>query len=184
MSRRRRHQESIPRLGLVEKVGYGLGDTASNLYFQFFNLFLFYYYTDVFGLDPTAIGTMYLVANFWDAVNDPLMGIIADRVSTSMGKYRPFLLWFAVPYGLTGYLIFASPELGELGKLIFAYTTFIGFKMVYTAINVPYSALLGVLTDDADDRVALSTARFLGAFGGGFVVSLLVRPLVRALRRR
>lgn len=164
----------------MEKVGYGLGDTASNLYFQFFNLFLFYYYTDVVGLNPAAIGTMYLVANFWDAVNDPMMGAIADRVQTAQGKYRPFLLWFAVPYGVLGWLMFANPDVGETGKLAFAYATFIGFKMVYTAINVPYSALMGVITDDDADRVALSTFRFIGAFGGGFVVSLLVRPLVTA----
>lgn len=167
------------RLGLVEKVGYGLGDTASNLYFQFFNLFLFYYYTDVFGLNPASVGTMYLVANLWDAVNDPMMGAIADRVQTARGKYRPFLLWFAVPYGVLGYAIFANPSLGETGKLLFAYVTFIAFKMVYTAVNVPYSALMGVMTDVEEDRVALSTFRFLGAFGGGFVVSLLVRPLVK-----
>ena len=168
------------RLRLSEKVGYGLGDTASNLYFQFFNLFLFYYYTDVFGLNPASVGTMYLVANFWDAVNDPMMGAIADRVRTARGRYRPFLLWFAVPYGIFGYLLFANPDLGETGKLLFAYSTFIAFKMVYTAINVPYSALMGVITDDDDDRVSLSTFRFLGAFGGGFLVSLLVRPLVGA----
>ena len=167
------------RIGLKEKVGYGLGDMASNLYFQFFNLFLFYYYTDVFGLNPAAIGTMYLVANFWDAVNDPLMGAIADRVQTRKGKYRPFLLWFAIPYGLAGYAIFANPDLGEVGKLAYAYTTFIVFKMIYTAINVPYSALMGVITPNANDRMALSTFRFLGAFGGGFIVSLLVRPLVK-----
>lgn len=167
------------RIGFAEKVGYGLGDTASNLYFQFFNLFLFYYYTDVVGLNPAAIGTMYLIANFWDAVNDPLMGAFADRVQTRFGKYRPFLLWFAIPYGLSGYAIFATPDLGETGKLVFAYTTFIVFKMVYTAINVPYSAMLAVITDRDDDRVSLSTYRFLGAFGGGFVVSLLVRPLVK-----
>lgn len=168
------------RIGLGEKVGYGLGDTASNLYFQFFNLFLFYYYTDVFGLDPAAIGTMYLVANLWDAVNDPLMGAIADRVPTPQGRYRPFLLWFAVPYGVPGYLLFANPDLGDVGKLVYAYVTFIAFKMVYTAINVPYSAMMGVMTGDAKERVALSTFRFLGAFGGGFLVSLLVRPLVTA----
>ncbi len=172
-------KEASQRIGIAEKVGYGLGDMASNLYFQFFNLFLFYYYTDVFGLNPAAIGTMYLVANFWDAVNDPVMGAIADRVQTAKGKYRPFLLWCAVPYGLAGYAIFANPDLGEAGKLAYAYTTFIFFKMVYTAINVPYSALMGVITPNANDRMALSTFRFLGAFGGGFIVSLLVRPLVK-----
>ena len=166
-------------LRVAEKVGYGLGDTASNLYFQFFNLFLFYYYTDVFGLNPAAIGTMYLIANFWDAVNDPIMGAIADRVQTKRGKYRPFLLWFALPYGLLGYAIFANPDLGETGKLVYAYSTFIGFKMIYTAINVPYSALMGVISPRENDRVALSTYRFIGAFGGGFFVSLMVRPLVK-----
>jgi GPH family glycoside/pentoside/hexuronide:cation symporter len=170
---------STPRLGVVEKVGYGLGDTASNLYFQFFNLFLFYYYTDVFGLNPAAIGTMYLIANLWDAVNDPIMGAIADRVQTQRGKYRPFLLWCALPYGVLGYAIFANPSFGETGKLVYAYSTFIAFKMIYTAINVPYSALMGVISPRADDRVALSTFRFIGAFGGGFVVSLMVRPLVK-----
>lgn len=172
-------QTADGKLKLTEKVGYGLGDFASNLYFQFFNLFLFYYYTDVFGLNPAAIGTMYLIANFWDAVNDPLMGAIADRVQTKNGKYRPFLLWCAVPYGVLGYAIFANPDLGEVGKLAFAYTTFIAFKMIYTAINVPYSALMGVITDREEDRMSLATFRFLGAFGGGFVVSLLVRPLVK-----
>lgn len=167
------------RLGVIEKIGYGLGDTASNLYFQFFNLFLFYYYTDVFGLNPAAIGTMYLIANLWDAVNDPIMGAIADRVQTKRGKYRPFLLWCALPYGLLGYAIFANPDLGETGKLFYAYTTFIAFKMIYTAINVPYSALMGVISPRQDDRVALSTYRFIGAFGGGFLVSLMVRPLVK-----
>lgn len=166
------------RLPLSEKVGYALGDTASNLYFQFFNLFLFYYYTDVFGLDPAAIGTMFLIANFWDAVNDPLMGAVADRNQSRFGKYRPFLLWFCVPYGVSGYLMFVNPDFGETGKLLFAYSTFIGFKMIYTAINVPYSAMMGVLTEDADQRLSLSKFRFLGGIGGGFIVSLLVRPLV------
>lgn len=167
------------KLKLTEKIGYGLGDTASNLYFQLFNIFLFYYYTDVFGLNAGVVGTMYLIANFWDAVNDPMMGAIADRVETKRGKYRPFLLWFAVPYGFFGYIMFANPSLSEVGKIIFAYATFIGFKMVYTAINVPYSAMMGVITADAIDRMALSTYRFIGAFGGGFIVSLLVRPLVK-----
>ena len=174
------HESIDEPLRFSEKLGYGLGDTASNLYFQFFNLFLFYYYTDVFGLNPLSIGTMYLIANFWDAVNDPLMGVIADRVQTKQGKYRPFILWFSLPYGVFGFLIFSNPTgLNEVGKLLFAYSTFIAFKMVYTAVNVPYSALLGVMTANAEERVKLSTYRFLGAFGGGFLVSLLVRPLVR-----
>ena len=166
-----------------EKIGYGLGDTASNLYFKFFEVFLVYYYTDIFGLNPIAMGTMFLVANLWDAVNDPIMGAIADRTQTRNGKYRPYLLWFAIPYGLTGWLIFANfsfltdPAL----KLVYAYATFILFKMVYTAINVPYSAMMGVISPVAEDRQELGRFRFLGAFGGGFLIFLTVRPLVEFL---
>jgi GPH family glycoside/pentoside/hexuronide:cation symporter len=174
---------NTPQLSLKEKVGYGLGDTASNLYFKFFEVFLVYYYTDIFGLNPAAMGTMFLVANLWDAVNDPLMGALADRTNTSKGKYRPYLLWFAVPYGLAGWLIFANFSfLADPGlKLVYAYATFILFKMVYTAINVPYSAMMGVISPNAEDRQELGRFRFLGAFGGGFLIFLSVRPLVEAL---
>ena len=167
------------KLGFSEKLGYGLGDTAINLFWQFCNIFLLYYYTDVFGLNAAAVGTMYLVANLWDAVNDPMMGAVADRVQTRRGKYRPFLLWFAIPYGVSGYALFANPQLSAGGKLVFAYVTFLVFKTTLTAIAVPYGAMMGVISDRSEDRVALSTYRFVGAFGGGFAVSLLVRPLVR-----
>ena len=171
---------TTPILGLKEKIGYGLGDTASNLYFKFFEVFLVYYYTDIFELNPAVMGTMFLVANLWDAVNDPIMGAIADRTNTPNGKYRPFLLWFAIPYGLTGWLIFANFEfLSNDGlKIIYAYATFIAFKMIYTAINVPYSAMMGVISPNAEDRQELGRFRFLGAFGGGFLIFLSVRPLV------
>jgi len=170
-----------PKLSTKEKIGYGLGDTASNFFFQTFNIFLLYYYTDVFGLAPAAVGTMFLLARFWDAVNDPLMGVMADRTSTKYGKYRPYLLWVAVPYGVLGYLIFANPDLGSTGKLVYAYVTYIAMMMVYTAINVPYSALMGVMTPSSEERTSLATYRFVCAFGGGFLVSLAVRPLVREL---
>jgi len=176
-------QSNTPQLSLKEKIGYGLGDTASNLYFKFFEVFLVYYYTDIFGLNPAVMGTMFLVANLWDAVNDPFMGAIADRTNTSKGKYRPYLLWFAIPYGITGWLIFANFDfLADPGnKVIYAYATFILFKMVYTAINVPYSAMMGVISPNAEDRQELGRFRFLGAFGGGFLIFLSVRPLVEFL---
>lgn len=176
-------QSNTPQLSLKEKIGYGLGDTASNLYFKFFEVFLVYYYTDIFGLNPAVMGTMFLVANLWDAVNDPIMGAIADRTNTSKGKYRPYLLWFAIPYGITGWLIFANFDfLADPGnKVIYAYATFILFKMVYTAINVPYSAMMGVISPNAEDRQELGRFRFLGAFGGGFLIFLSVIPLVEFL---
>jgi len=105
-------------LRFKEKLGYGLGDTASNFFFQTFNIFLLYYYTDVFGISAAAVGTMFFVTKLWDAVNDPLMGIIADRTRSRFGKFRPYILWVAVPYGIMGYLMFANPDLGETGKVV------------------------------------------------------------------
>jgi glycoside/pentoside/hexuronide:cation symporter, GPH family len=112
------------RLKTREYVGYALGDTASNLFFQTFGIFLTYFYTDVWGLAPAAIGTMFLMVRLLDAAADPLIGLMADRTQTRWGKFRPYLLWFAVPYGLGGYLLFASPDLGAGGMLVYAYLTY------------------------------------------------------------
>jgi GPH family glycoside/pentoside/hexuronide:cation symporter len=169
------------RLSLREYVGYALGDTASNLFFQTFNIFLVYYYVDVWGIAASAMVVMMPVVRLWDAVNDPLMGIIADRTQTRWGKFRPYLLWMAVPYGICGYLLFASPDLGSAGKLVYAYITYTLMLMAYTAINVPYSSLLGVISPSSRTRTVASSFRFVGAFGGGLLISLLVRPLVREL---
>jgi GPH family glycoside/pentoside/hexuronide:cation symporter len=96
------------KLSILEKVGYGAGDTASNIFYQAFNIVLFYYYTDVWGIAPGTVGTIFLVARFWDAVNDPAMGILADRTQTRWGRYRPYLLWLFIPFGVVGFLTFAS----------------------------------------------------------------------------
>ncbi len=158
-----------------EYIGYALGDTASNLFFQTFGIFLTYFYTDVWGLAPAAIGTMFLVIRFLDAAADPLIGLMADRTQTRWGKFRPYLLWFAIPYGLGGYLLFASPDLGAAGKLVYAYLTY-GFMMLaYSFINVPYSSMLGVISPSPRIRTLASSYRFVGAFGGGLLVSI-VRP--------
>ena len=168
-------------LKLREYLGYALGDTASNLFFQTFNIFLTYYYVDVWGILPGAIATMMFVIRLWDAVNDPLMGIIADRTRSRWGKFRPYLLWMAVPYGVFGYLIFANPSLGPTGKLVYAYATYNLMLMAYTAINVPYSSLLGVISPSSRTRTVASSFRFVGAFGGAFLVSTFVKPLARTL---
>lgn len=164
-----------------EYIGYALGDTASNLFFQTFGIFLTYFYTDVWGLAPAAIGTMFLVIRLFDAATDPLIGLMADRTQTRWGKFRPYLLWFAIPYGLGGYLLFASPNLGASGKLVYAYLTY-GFMMLaYSFINVPYSSMLGVISPSPRIRTLASSYRFVGAFGGGLLVSIFVRPLVKWL---
>jgi glycoside/pentoside/hexuronide:cation symporter, GPH family len=176
-----RHPATRERLSSREYVGYALGDTASNLFFQTFNIFITYYYVDVWGILPGAVATMMFLVRLWDAVNDPMMGAIADRTQTRWGKFRPYLLWMAVPYGVCGYLIFANPDLGQKGKLIYAYITYTLMLMAYTAINVPYSSLLGVISPSSRTRTMASSFRFVGAFGGGFLISLFVRPLVKEL---
>jgi len=170
-----------PPLSFYEKFNYALGDTASNLFFQFFAIFIVYYYTDVYGLSAAAVTTMLLTVKLWDWITDPIMGLIADRTNTRWGKFRPYLLWMAVPYGALGYLMFANPDLGEEGKLIFVYVTYILMMTVYTAINVPYGALMGVMTTSSSERLTLGTFRFVGAFSAAIVLGMSVRPLVRIL---
>lgn len=173
--------KSDGKLSLVEYAGFALGDTASNFFFKFFSLFLLYYYTDVFGIDAAAAGTMFLVTRAFDALTDPAMGILADRTKTRWGKYRPYLLWMAIPYGICGYLIFANPDLESAGKLVYAYITYSLMMLAYTAINVPYSSLMGVLSPSSRARTIASSFRFAGAFGGGLLVTTFVRPLVEFL---
>lgn len=172
--------DSAP-LRFREKLGYGLGDTASNFFFQTFNIFLLYYYTDIFGLPAAAVGTMFLVTKIVDAASDPVMGIIADRTNSKWGKFRPYLLWGAIPYGLCGWAMFANPDLSYTGKLIFAYVTYSLMMLAYTAINVPYSALMGVISPVSIERTKVASFRFFCAFTAGWVVGTFVTPLKNIL---
>ncbi|MBN2091503.1 MFS transporter [candidate division KSB1 bacterium] len=171
--------QTTEKLSLKEKIGYSLGDTASNLFFQTFMLFLLYFYTDVFGLPAAAVGTMFLLTRIWDAVNDPLMGTITDRTNTRWGKFRPYILFFALPFGILGVLTFTTPDFGITGKLIYAYITYNLLMMMYTAVNVPYSALMGVITPNSLERTELSSYRFVAAFIGGFIVQATTMSLVK-----
>lgn len=166
------------KLSVKEKVGYGVGDTASNIFFQTFILYITLFYTDVFGITAKAVGTMFLVTKIWDAVNDPIMGVIADRTNTRWGKFRPYLLWFAIPMGVLGVLTFTTPELSSTGKLIYAYISYTLLMMAYTAINVPYSAIMGVMTSDSNERTVVSSFRFVSAFVGQLIVQFSVLRLV------
>jgi len=169
------------RLPIREKIGYGLGDAASNIFFQTVNMFLLFYYTDVFGLDAKVAGTLFILARFWDALIDPLIGALADRTRSRWGSYRPYLLWMALPFGLIGYATFANPELSDNAKIAYAYVTYFLLMTAYAAINVPYSALMGVMTPSSKERTSLSSYRFVGAFGGQLLIALGVIPLVRIL---
>lgn len=166
------------KLSLKEKIGYSVGDTASNLFFQTFILFMLYFYTDVFGLSAAAVGTMFLVTRIWDAVNDPVMGMIADRTNTRWGKFRPYLLFVSIPFGIIGVLTFTTPDFDPSGKLVYAYVTYTLMMMFYTAINVPYSALMAVITPNSMERTVLSSFRFVAAFLGGVIVQSTTMSLV------
>jgi GPH family glycoside/pentoside/hexuronide:cation symporter len=169
------------RLSFREKFAYGLGDTASNFYFQTFNLFLLYYYTDIFGISAAVVGTMFIFTRVLDCVTDPLMGMIADRTKSRWGKYRPYLLWMVLPYGVFGWVMFANPELSPTGKVVFAFATYSAVMLAYTAINIPYSALMGVISPSSKERTSVATYRFVCAFSGGLIVASLFRPLKNAL---
>ena len=168
----------MTKLSFGEKAGYALGDTACNFYWKTFEFFLMFFYTDVFGIAPAAAGTMFAVAPILDAVADPVMGVIADRTNTRWGKFRPYLLWFAVPNAVAAVLTFTTPGLGGTGKLVYAYVTYTFMMLAFTAINIPYSALMGVMTADSRERTSLSSFRFAGAFTAGLVVVWFTKKLV------
>ena len=149
--------ENTIKLSFKEKIGYSLGDTASNLYFQIVMSFIPIFYTDVFGIPAAALSVMFLVTRLWDAVNDPIMGMIADRTNTRWGKYRPYMIWVALPFTIVSVLTFTTPDYSDTGKLIYAYLTYTLMMMFYTAVNVPYSALMGVMTPSHVERTKLSS---------------------------
>lgn len=171
----------VARLSFKEKFAYGLGDTASNFYFQAFNLFLVYYYTDIFGLESAAVGTLMFVTPILVAVLNPVIGVVADRTNTRWGKFRPYILWGALPYGVLGYLMFANPALGAQGKLIYAWITYTLTLVIYAAINTPYGALMAVMSPSSEDRTSLSSYRFACAFTGTLLIGWLVPWLKDAL---
>ena len=166
-------------LSFKEKVGYGLGDTASNFYYQIFVNFLPFFYTDVFGISAIAMGTMFFAVRIWDTLNDPMMGIIADRTRTRWGHFRPYLLWGGLPMAITAVAAFTTPDLSPHGRLIYAYVTYTLMMMAYTFVNIPYSALMGVMSSSSIERTSLSTSRFVLAFGGLFIVQAATLPLVK-----
>ncbi|MBT8449595.1 MAG: MFS transporter [Gammaproteobacteria bacterium] len=168
-------------LSFKEKFGYGLGDVASNFFFQVFNLFLLYYYTDVFGLAPAVVGVMFMVTKIVDAISDPVMGMIADRTQTKWGKFRPYLLWMAIPYGLCGFAMFANPDLSDTGKLVYAYVTYTLMMLAYTAINVPYNALMGVISPVSIERTKVASYRFVGAFAAAWIIGTFATPFINIL---
>lgn len=165
---------------LSEKIGYGFGDMSSSMFWKIFSYYLPFFYSNIFGLSLAHAGTLLLVTKLYDAISDPVMGLIADRTSTRWGKYRPYLLWIALPFAIAGILAFYTPQTDNYTfKHIYAYVTYILMMTVYTAINVPYGAMLGVVTDDSREKSVFSSFRMFFAFIGSFISMGIFEPLLR-----
>jgi len=165
------------KLSFKEKVGYSLGDTASHFVWDMVGFWLLFFYTDVYGISAAAAGTIMLVARFWDMAVDPIIGIVSDRTNTRWGKFRPYILFGAIPYAVLAILTFTTPDFGELGKILYAGATYVLLMTAYAAINLPYSALGAVMTDDTYERAGLNTYRFIAGFSGQFIVTGLALTL-------
>ncbi len=168
---------------LREKIAYSLGDMASSMFWKLFSLFVLFFYTDVVGLSAAAVGTLLLATRVFDAFNDPVIGAMCDRTQSRWGKFRPYLLFAAFPFAIAGVLTFSTPDFGLTGRLIYAYVTYTVMMVVYTAINVPYAALMGVMTSIPSERTSLASWRFIGAYAGGVLVAATASPLVDRFTR-
>lgn len=168
------------KVTLKEKIGYGFGDMASSMFWKIFGMYSLFFYTDVFGITAAAAGTMFLIARLWDSFFDLFVGIMADRTKTRWGRYRPYLLWFAVPFSVMGVITFFVPDFAATGKLVYAYVTYSLMMIVYSLINVPYASLLGVMSPNPQERNVLSSYRMSFAFIGSFITFMLLQPLVDA----
>ncbi|MFA6402462.1 MAG: MFS transporter [Salinivirgaceae bacterium] len=169
---------TIQKLSLKEKIDYGFGDAASSMFWKIFGMYSLFFYTDVVGITAAAAGTMFLIARLWDSFFDVFVGIISDRTKSRYGKYRPYLLWFAIPFAVMGAITFFAPEFGQTGKLVYAYITYSLMMVVYSMINVPYASLLGAISSDPNERNSLASYRMAFAFIGSFVTFMLLQPLI------
>lgn len=165
------------KLSRITKLGYGMGDLASNLVFQLTVIYLLFFYTDILEISAFSAGLIFLVARIWDAVNDPIMGLIVDHTRSKHGKARVYLLYGSAPLAIATILMFYSPSCSQLGKIIYAGFTYIIWGMCYTMVNIPYSSLTSVLTDDPQERTSLSSIRMIFMLVGVILVSVIVEPL-------
>lgn len=170
-------KNSESKLSFKEKVGYSLGDTASHFVWDMVGFWLLFFYTDVYGISAAAAGTIMLVARFWDMAIDPIIGVVSDRTNTRWGKFRPYILFGAIPYAVLAILTFTTPNFGEVGKILYAGATYVLLMTAYAMINLPYSALGAVMTDDTYERAGLNTYRFIAGFTGQFIVTGLALTL-------
>ena len=169
----------IEKLSFTEKSGYALGDMAANFVFQAMLALQLDFYTHTFGLTAAQAGTLFLVVGLGVACLNPIMGMIADRTTSKLGKFRPWLLWTALPFGIIGVLTFTTPNISPAGKIIYAWVTYILLRIIYTVNNVPYASLTAVMTSDPDERTSIASYRQIAANSAGFIVASLAIPMVK-----
>ena len=174
---KRDEQDRLAKLALREKLGYGIGDGGFNFYWVIIGSYLSFFYTDVFGLSAAAAGTLFLVTRIFDAFTDPVMGAIADRTESRWGKFRPYLLFGALPLMGASVLTLTTPNLDMGGKTVWAYGTYTLMMLCYTIVSTPYSSLAGVITADSQQRNALFSIRFFFAYSVGTIVGLFTPVL-------
>jgi len=170
--------EQNQKIAVGEKVGYAFGDVATNFFFQSMILYQTRFYTDTAKLSAESVGFMFLILRLGDAVFDPIIGALSDRTQTRWGKFRPWILWTGVPFGLMFWLVYVTPDVGPQAKLLYAYLTYSLVMILYSANNTPYSALMGVMSADASERSSIASYRFVGALLGQFIIQALPLPLV------
>jgi Na+/melibiose symporter-like transporter len=170
--------DSAHKLPISEKLGYALGDVATNFFFQSMILYQTRFYTDTVGLSASAVGWMFLVLRLADAFVDPVVGALSDRTKTRWGRFRPWVLWTALPFGVVFWLVYVTPNVGMTGKLIYAYITYVAVMILYSANNTPYAALMGVMTPNVSERANIARYRFVAALIGQFLIQALALPLV------
>jgi len=171
------------KLPVIEKIGYSLGDAGANFVFQTMILFQLNFYTDTVGIAAALAGSLLLVARLWDAFFDPLIGVISDRTNTRWGKFRPWVLWSALPWGIAMVLAYTTPNYSTTGKAIYACLTNVLLMTLYSVNNTPYSALTGVMTGDVNERTSLSSYRFVSAMIAQLLVGGFTLPLVAKFGR-
>ena len=169
------------KLSILEKIGYGSGDAAVNVVISSMFLIITFFYTDIFGLKPKDMALLFLLVRFIDAIADPIMGLITDKFTTKWGRYRPYFLFLSVPFGLSVFLTFTTPEFDYTGKLIYAYVTYIFVNLMFTSVTIPYISLIGVLTSDSKERLTANGYRLFFAKIAAFLVSIVVPILAENL---
>ncbi|WP_083224335.1 MFS transporter [Secundilactobacillus paracollinoides] len=170
-------QQQVP---WKERFSYSLSDFACNLSFQMVGTYLMIFYTDTFGISAAAVGTLFFVARFFDAVDGPFWGIMIDHTHTKWGKSRPYWLWFSIPFAVFCVLVFTTPSMSLTGKLIWAYITYIGVDVLYSAVNIPITSILPSLTSNPQERVTLSTIRqFMGTAGAAIITGITLTMVAK-----